>query len=183
MAERLRVALLFGGRSAEHEVSVMSARNVFRALDPKRYETIPIGIARSGAWLLVSVEGGAFPDSVPESGPRVALVPGGAGQLAILSGAEGAAPDLSRAVDVVFPVLHGPFGEDGTVQGAAEIAGVPYVGSGVLGSAAAMDNDIAKRLMRDSGLPNARFLCFAQGDTPAFEAVVAELGRPVFVKP
>ena len=83
----------------------------------------------------------------------------------------------------MFPVLHGPFGEDGTVQGVAEIAGVPYVGSGVLGSAAAMDKDVAKRLMRDGGLPIARFLSFSRGDKPAFEAVVAELGRPVFVKP
>lgn len=182
MAERLRVALLFGGRSAEHEVSVMSARNVFRALDPERYETVAIGIDRAGAWRLCSLEGGAFPAAVPESGPLVALVPGGAGRLAILSGTEGTA-DLSCAVDVVFPVLHGPFGEDGTVQGLAEIAGVPYVGSGVLGSAAAMDKDVAKRLMRDAGLPNARFLCFAQGEAPAFEKVAAELGRPVFVKP
>ncbi len=181
MVERLRVALLFGGRSAEHDVSVMSARNVFRALDPERYETVPIGITRSGVWLLL--EGGAFPAAVPENGPRVALVPGGGGRLAILSETEGAAPDGSRAVDVVFPVLHGPFGEDGTVQGAAEIAGVPYVGSGVLGSAAAMDKDVAKRLMRDAGLPSARFLSFARGDAPTFEAVAAELGRPVFVKP
>ncbi|HTZ66899.1 MAG TPA: D-alanine--D-alanine ligase family protein [Roseiarcus sp.] len=183
MAERLRVALLFGGRSAEHDVSVMSARNVFRALDPARYETVPIGITRSGVWLLSSLEGGAFPAAVPESGPHVALVPGGAGRLAILSETDGTAPDLSRAVDVVFPVLHGPFGEDGTVQGAAEIAGVPYVGSGVLGSAAAMDKDVAKRLMRDGGLPVARFLTFGRGDAPAFDAVVAELGCPVFVKP
>src|SRR5579864_2296632 len=182
MAERLRVALLFGGRSAEHEVSVMSARNVFRALDPERYETVAIGIDRAGAWRLCSLEGGAFPAAVPESGPLVALVPGGAGRLAILSGTEGTA-DLSCAVDVVFPVLHGPFGEDGTVQGAAEIAGVAYVGSGVLGSAVAMDKDVAKRLMRDSGLPNARFLSFARGDAPAFERVAAELGRPLFVKP
>ena len=182
MAERLRVALLFGGRSAEHDVSVMSAGNVFRALDPARYETIPIGITRSGAWLLCSLPGGAFPVALPESGPHVALVPGGAGRLAILQERDGAA-DLSRVVDVVFPVLHGPFGEDGTVQGVAEIAGVPYVGSGVLGSAAAMDKDVAKRLMRDGGLPIARFLSFMRGDKPAFEAVVAELGRPVFVKP
>jgi D-alanine-D-alanine ligase len=183
MAERLRVALMFGGRSAEHDVSVMSARNVFRALDPKRYETIPIGITRAGVWVLCSLEDGAFPAAVPESGPRVALVPGGGGRLAILSETDGAAPDLTRAVDVVFPVLHGPFGEDGTVQGAAEIAGVPYVGSGVLGSAAAMDKDVAKRLMRDGGLPIARFLIFVQGDAPTFDAVVAELGRPIFVKP
>ncbi len=182
MDERLRVGLLFGGRSAEHDVSVMSARNVFRALDPARYDAVPIGITRSGAWLLCAVEDGAFPAAVPESGPRVALMPGGAGQLAIFP-ETGGPPDLSRSVDVVFPVLHGPFGEDGTVQGAAEIAGVPYVGSGVLGSAAAMDKDVAKRLMRDGGLPIPRFLSFAQRDAPAFEAVVAELGRPVFVKP
>ena len=94
-----------------------------------------------------------------------------------------AAPDASLVVDVVFPVLHGPFGEDGTVQGAAELAGAPYVGSGVLGSAVAMDKDVAKRLMRDGGLPVARFLTFSLGDSPAFEAVAAELGRPVFVKP
>jgi D-alanine-D-alanine ligase len=183
MVERLRVALLFGGRSAEHDVSVMSAGNVFRALDPARYDTVPIGITRSGGWLLCSLQDGAFPAAVPESGPRVALIPGAAGRLAILSETDTTAPDLSRSVDVVFPVLHGPFGEDGTVQGAAEIAGVPYVGSGVLGSAAAMDKDVAKRLMRDGGLPIARFLSFAQRDSPAFEAVVAELGRPVFVKP
>jgi D-alanine-D-alanine ligase len=183
MAERLRVALLFGGRSAEHDVSVLSAGNVFRALDPSRYETILIGITRSGAWLLCSPEGGAFPGAVPERGPRVALIPGGGGRLAILSETNGASADLSRSADVLFPVLHGPFGEDGTVQGAAEIAGVPYVGSGVLGSAAAMDKDVAKRLMRDGGLPNSRFLTFTQNDAPKFDAVVAELGRPVFVKP
>ena len=183
MAERLRVGLLFGGRSAEHDVSVLSAGNVFRALDPARYDTVPIGITRSGAWLLCPIEGGVFPVAVPEGGPRVALIPGGAGRLAILPQRDAAAPDLSRVVDVVFPVLHGPFGEDGTVQGAAEIAGVAYVGSGVLGSAAAMDKDVAKRLMRDGGLPIARFLSFAREDAPDFDAVVAQLGRPVFVKP
>jgi D-alanine-D-alanine ligase len=183
MAERLRVALLFGGRSAEHDVSVMSAGNVFRALDPARYDTIPIGITRSGAWLLCSLQGGAFPVAVPETGPSVVLVPGGAGRLAVLSETNPTAPNLSLSVDVVFPVLHGPFGEDGTVQGVAEIAGVAYVGSGVLGSAAAMDKDVAKRLMRDAGLPIARSLSFVRGDKPLFETVVAELGRPVFVKP
>jgi D-alanine-D-alanine ligase len=183
MVERLRVALLFGGRSAEHDVSVMSAGNVFRALDPARYETVPIGITRSGTWLLCSIQGGKFPTAVPEGGPRVHLIPGGSGRLAILPETDGEAPDLTREVDVLFPVLHGPFGEDGTVQGLAEIAGVAYVGSGVLGSAAAMDKDVAKRLMRDGGLPIARFLSFAQGDAPSFETVVAELGRPVFVKP
>jgi D-alanine-D-alanine ligase len=183
MAERVRVALLFGGRSAEHEVSVLSAANVFRALDPARYETVPIGITRSGAWILCPVQDGAFPASVPERGPRAALVPGGAGRLIVMPETDGAPPDLSLAVDVVFPVLHGPFGEDGTVQGLAEIAGVAYVGSGVMGSAAAMDKDVAKRLMRDRGLPIPRFMSFTSSDAPDFEAVVSELGRPVFVKP
>jgi D-alanine-D-alanine ligase len=183
MVERLRIALLFGGRSAEHDVSVLSAGNVFRALDPARYEVLPIGVTRSGTWLLCSIEGGKFPTAVPESGPGVVLIPGGAGRLAILPERDGAAPDLTRTVDVVFPVLHGPFGEDGTVQGLAEIAGVAYVGSGVMGSAAAMDKDVAKRLMRDGGLPIARFASFSRGDAPSFDAVVSELGRPVFVKP
>ena len=183
MAERVRVALLFGGRSAEHEVSVLSAANVFRALDPARYETVPIGITRSGTWVICPVQDGVFPAAVPESGPRAALVPGGSGRLIVMPEKEGAPPDLSLAVDVVFPVLHGPFGEDGTVQGLAEIAGVAYVGSGVLGSAAAMDKDIAKRLMRDRGLPIPRFMSFSLGDAPTFEAIVSELGRPVFVKP
>ncbi len=183
MVERLRVALLFGGRSAEHDVSVLSAGNVFRALDPARYETVPIGITRSGTWLLCSVQGGAFPAIVPASGPRVSLVPGGGGRLVVMPEKDGLSAVASLVVDVVFPVLHGPFGEDGTVQGAAEIAGVAYVGSGVLGSAAAMDKDVAKRLMRDGGLPIARFLSFSHREVPSFEVVASELGRPVFVKP
>jgi D-alanine-D-alanine ligase len=102
MVERLRIALLFGGRSAEHDVSVLSAGNVFRALDPARYEVLPIGVTRSGTWLLCSIEGGKFPTAVPQSGPDVALIPGGAGRLAILPETNGAAPDLTRTVDVVF---------------------------------------------------------------------------------
>src|SRR5277367_4758651 len=98
MAERVRVALLFGGRSAEHEVSVLSAANVFRALDPARYETVPIGIARSGTWVICPVQDGAFPHAVPESGPRAALVPGGSGRLIVMPEKEGAPPDLSIAV-------------------------------------------------------------------------------------
>lgn len=183
MEKRLRVALLFGGRSAEHDVSVLSAGNVFRALDPARYEIVPIAITRTGAWLLCSLQDNAFPTAVPETGPRVALVPGGEGRLLVMSEKEGASADLSLVVDVIFPVLHGPFGEDGTVQGAAELAGVPYVGSGILGSAAAMDKDAAKRLMRESGLPVGKFLSFSLGDEPTLEAVTAKLGYPVFVKP
>lgn len=183
MDKRLRVALLFGGRSAEHDVSVLSAGNVFRALDPAHYEVVPIAITRAGAWLLCSLESHVFPTAVPETGQRVALIPGGAGRLLVMPAEEGHPADLSLVVDVIFPVLHGPFGEDGTVQGVAELAGVAYVGSGVLGSAAAMDKDTARRLMRDSGLPVARYLSFNIGDAPMFEAVTAKLGRQVFVKP
>jgi D-alanine-D-alanine ligase len=182
MERKLRVALLFGGRSAEHDVSVLSAGNVFRALDPARYEVVPIAITRAGTWLLCVLPDDAFPMAVPERGPRVALVPGGSGQLLVMP-EDGGSADLSLAVDVLFPVLHGPFGEDGTVQGAAELAGVPYVGSGVLGSAAAMDKDAAKRLMRDRGLPIPKFLTFSSSDALSFDAVSAALGRPVFVKP
>jgi D-alanine-D-alanine ligase len=181
MEQRLRVALLFGGRSAEHDVSVLSAGNVFRALDPSRYEVVPIGITRAGTWLLCTLTGEVFPTRVPERGPHVALVPGGAGRLLVLP--EGGPAEPSLPIDVVFPVLHGPFGEDGTLQGTAELAGVPYVGSGVLGSAAAMDKDAAKRLMRERGLPIPRFQSFTFGETPSFDAVIQELGRPVFVKP
>lgn len=183
MDKRLRIGLLFGGRSAEHDVSVISAGNVFRALDPSLYEVVPIAITRAGAWLLCAIKDNAFPMAVPEEGPRVALIPGGAGRLLVMAEEEGRAADQSLTVDIVFPVLHGPFGEDGTVQGAAELAGVAYVGSGVLGSAAAMDKDVAKRLMRDSDLPVASFLSFTASDALSFEAVTAKLGRPVFVKP
>ena len=191
MTQRLRVALLFGGRSAEHDVSLLSAGNVFRALDPAKYEVVPIAITRDGVWLLCAQDDGAFPAAVPASGPRVALLPGGGGRYLVMPAADGgAAPRTSDdatprtgAVDVMFPVLHGPFGEDGTVQGAAELAGVAYVGSDVLGSAVAMDKDVAKRLLRDAGLPMTRFLVFAAPDTPSFDAVVEQLGRPVFVKP
>ena len=181
MTDKLRIALLFGGRSAEHDVSVLSAGNVFRALDPERYDILPIAITRAGAWILCRLDDDALPTAVSEHGPRVALIPGGGGRLLVVS--EDGATDGARVVDVIFPVLHGPFGEDGTVQGAAELAGVAYVGSGVLGSAAAMDKDAAKRLMRDAGLPTARFVTIRAGETPTFDAVTADLGRPVFVKP
>jgi D-alanine-D-alanine ligase len=182
MAEKVRVALLFGGRSAEHEVSVLSAGNVFRALDRSRYDVVPIGIAKTGEWWLCPVAD-QFPTRVPETGPQVALLPGGGGRLVVMPEAQGQAGVTPEKIDVVFPVLHGPFGEDGTVQGAAELAGVPYIGSSVFGSAAAMDKDAAKRLMREAGLPILRFLTFTTPEVPDFAAVKAELGLPVFVKP
>jgi D-alanine-D-alanine ligase len=183
MTTRLRVALLFGGRSAEHDVSVLSAGNVFRALDPEHYEVIPIAITRDGTWLLSASDDGGFPAAVPESGHRVVLLPGGRGRMLVIDEEDELAAPRWSSVDVIFPVLHGPFGEDGTVQGAAELAGVPYVGSDVLSSALAMDKDAAKRLLREAGLPIARFRAFTADEQPSFDSIVEELGRPVFVKP
>jgi D-alanine-D-alanine ligase len=181
MERKLRVALLFGGRSAEHDVSLMSAANVFRALDPARYEVVPIAVARGGAWMLCPLIDGRFPAEVPADGPLVTLLPGGGGRLVVAS--SDPAVEAPAPVDVIFPVLHGPFGEDGSVQGLAELAGVPFVGASVFASAAAMDKDAAKRLLRDAGLPIARFRALAPGDAPTFAELVAELGRPLFVKP
>jgi D-alanine-D-alanine ligase len=182
---KITVGLLFGGRSAEHEVSRASAANVLRAFDPDRFAVSLIGIAKDGRWLLCDAGNGAGTGAaaltVPDKAPQVTLIPGGRGRLVLCDGGE---PGVGAPrLDVVFPVLHGPNGEDGTVQGVLEVADVPYVGSAVCGSAVAMDKDVAKRLMRDGGLPIPRFLSFAQGNALAFEAVVAELGRPVFVKP
>jgi D-alanine-D-alanine ligase len=181
MERKLRVALLFGGRSAEHDVSLMSAANVFRALDPARYEVVPIAVARTGAWMLCLLPDGRFPTQVPADGPLITLLPGGGGRLVI------ALPDATveppSPVDVIFPVLHGPFGEDGSVQGLAELAGVPFVGASVFASAAAMDKDAAKRLLRDAGLPIPRFRVVTPADNPSFAELIAELGRPLFVKP
>jgi D-alanine-D-alanine ligase len=182
MPTRIKVALLFGGRSAEHEVSVLSAGNVFRALDPDKYEVVPIAIARDGSWLLCNLDDGAFPTAVPSSGPRVALLPGGGGRYLVMA-EDGLPVPMASGVDVIFPVLHGPFGEDGTVQGVAEIASVAFVGSDVLGSAVAMDKDFAKRLLREAGLPVAGFCTFTASEPPIFDSVVELLGRPLFVKP
>src|SRR5262249_32315007 len=146
MDRKLRVALLFGGRSAEHDVSLMSAANVFRALDPERYEVVPIAVARSGAWMLCALPDGKFLAQVPADGPLVTLLPGGGGRL-VMASPDGSAVESPAPVDVIFPVLHGPFGEDGSVQGFAELAGVPFVGASVLASAAGMDTHAAKRLL------------------------------------
>jgi D-alanine-D-alanine ligase len=177
-----RIAVLFGGRSAEHEVSLQSASNVVKAIDAAKYDIVAIGITRSGRWLLAELGAdGSLPAEVPESGTEICLLPGGGGRLLALpkTGAPHELPDI----DVLFPVLHGPFGEDGSVQGLAEVAGVPYVGCGVLGSAAAMDKDAAKRLLHEAGVPVARAVTVHADDHPAFAGVVAKLGLPVFVKP
>ena len=184
---KIGVGLLFGGRSAEHEVSRASAANVLRALDPDRYEVFLIGIAKDGRWLACNAGNGAGTGaaalSIPDAAPQLAMVPGGQGRLVRCDGGE-AAGDATPTVDVVFPVLHGPNGEDGTVQGTLEISDVPYVGSGVTGSAAAMDKDVAKRLMRDAGLPMVPFITSHAGSPIDYAAAVAALNSTdLFVKP
>jgi D-alanine-D-alanine ligase len=178
MARRLRVGLLYGGASAEHDVSKLSAANVLGALAPSRYEVVPIGIARDGRWRLAEHGVGGLPP-IAEDGPEAALIPAGRGRLALVGKSTEVEP-----LDLVFPVLHGPNGEDGTVQGSLELANVAYVGSGVLGCAATMDKDVAKRLMRDAGLPIVPFVTIRSDRPGTYDAAVATLGTSdVFVKP
>lgn len=184
---KITVGLLFGGCSAEHDVSRASAANVLRALDPNRYDISLIGIAKDGRWLVCDAGNGAGTGAaaltIPDKAPQVALIPGGRGRLVLCDGGEPRDVAAPR-VDVVFPVLHGPNGEDGTVQGALELAGVAYVGSAVTGSAAAMDKDVAKRLMRDAGLPLVPFITMTPASRMGYSAAVAALGTTdLFVKP
>lgn len=189
---RLRVGVIFGGQSGEHEISVMSARGIVRALDPDRFEPVLIGIDRRGAWhplpasALLQAPKGSAEDVVGEG----ALTPVGPARLALGEGGPQAIEiaDLGGrfGVDVFFPIVHGTLGEDGALQGLLEMAGAPYVGCGVLGSAVGMDKDVAKRLLRDAGLPVVDFLVARAHhadprDLPG--RVAAELGYPCFVKP
>ena len=182
--KRLRVGVIFGGRSGEHEVSLVSAASVIRALDPEKYEAVPIGIAKDGRWLAGSPAQKMLPE-VLRSGRRVMLpADPGAAALVPLDGAQAAAV----RVDVVFPVLHGTFGEDGTVQGLLELAGLPYVGSGVIGSAVGMDKDMQKRLFRQDGLPVGDFLAVLRSEWENSRSKVMQQIRkkfrfPVFIKP
>lgn len=186
MANRkIRVGILFGGKSAEHEVSLQSAKNVLDAIDRDKYEVVLIGIDKSGKWLLPNRSQFLLNANDPKliklnkaGEESVALVPQSSGELTNLSN-----EDAHSAIDVVFPILHGPFGEDGTVQGLLKLAEVPFVGAGVLGSAIGMDKDVMKRLLRDAGIPIAKFFVFTQHDQIDFEEIEAKLGLPLFVKP
>ena len=161
MDDRTRVAVLAGGRSSEHEISLASARSVLEALDADRYEVVTVAIGRDGRWELGAGDDGSR-SSVAETLPIPASnVPATLGD-----------------VDVVLPILHGPFGEDGTVQGLLELAGVPYVGAGVAASALCMDKDLFKKVLRDSGIAVARHVALREG-----EAARNPFGFPVFVKP
>ena len=185
--KKIRVALLFGGRSAEHEVSLQSARNVLDALDREKYEPVLIGIDRDGAWHLR----GDSLSLLHAEDPRLVQLNKASRPVSLISGAEtGAIVDLSdgtpqQQVDVLLPILHGPYGEDGSVQGLAKLANVACVGADILGSAVGMDKDVAKRLLRDAGVPVARHRAYRrrQWTKAAAHQVVSEFGFPLFVKP
>ena len=184
---RKKIGVLFGGRSAEHAVSKLSAANILRALDRDRYEGVPIGISHDGRWFLCEGNSQVAMDTrsleIPDGATPITLIPGGGGHLVRLDGASASSGPPVR-LDVVFPVLHGPNGEDGTVQGLLELAGVPYVGSSVIGSAACMDKDVCKRLLRDAGIPVVPFFAMRSNSRLDYAAAVALLKSPdLFVKP
>jgi len=184
--KKTRVIILFGGRSAEHEISLLSARNVLSALDRTRFEPVLVGIDKAGRWhreserTLAAAAGDPRHVMLDASAPAVGM------EDALVSRAPGA-PEGVDVDDVVFPILHGTFGEDGTVQGAMELAGIAYVGAGVLGSAIGMDKDVAKRLLRDAGIPVVDFgtvtaAAFRRDPAAALRAL-PDLGYPRYVKP
>jgi D-alanine-D-alanine ligase len=181
-AKKTRVMLVFGGRSAEHDVSRVTAVAVARALDPARYEIVPVAITREGQWLLADAARELIARD-PAALPAALDVEGS--QLEQLGGVVARPGSGGLEVDVVFPLLHGPYGEDGTIQGLLELADLPYVGSGVLGSAVGMDKVMMKRAFSACGLPQAHYIALRDGADRAYFAdrVMAELGLPCFVKP
>ncbi len=193
-----RVAVVFGGRSSEHAISVSTAGSVLRAIDRDKYEVLPIGITHEGRWALASDEparmaitDGRLPDvdQVAESTEGQVALPIGPGSREVVLTEPGATPKALGQVDVVFPLLHGPWGEDGTLQGLLELSGVPYVGNGVLASAVGMDKEFTKRLLASHGLGVGRYTVVRprEWETEEGRAAVRErvagLGMPVFVKP
>ncbi len=197
MAKKLRVGILFGGRSGEHEVSLLSAASILKAIDRRKFDVVPIGITKEGRWLaaddahnLLKGDAGATVRRLragdPEATPGAKLLHEGMPTLlAPMPGPQGPA---GKAIDVIFPVLHGTFGEDGTIQGLFELAGIAYVGSGVLGSAAGMDKDAMKRLFAQARLPIVKHVTLLRSDwekspRKAVAAIEAALRYPVFVKP
>jgi D-alanine-D-alanine ligase len=186
--KRLRIGILFGGRSGEHEVSLISAASVISALDPKKYDAVPIGISKDGRWLAGSAAHKMLPPALGEvlrTGESVML--SADPTVAALVPTNNSRTDALH-VDVVFPVLHGTFGEDGAVQGLLDLAGLPYVGSGVLGSAVGMDKDVQKRLFLQAKLPVGDFLAVPRAEweksrAKVLRAICKKFRFPVFVKP
>ena len=203
MANKFRIGILFGGRSGEHEVSLLSAASVLNAIDREKFDVTPIGITKEGRWLAASDAQGLLAGDIgtaarelragdPEATPGAKLLHEGIPTLLAPEPSESALgrsrPGGQPSLDVVFPVLHGTFGEDGTIQGLFELAGVAYVGSGVLGSAAGMDKDVMKRLFAQAGLPIVKHVALLRTDwerspRKAIAQIEAALKYPIFVKP
>ncbi|MGB8030309.1 MAG: D-alanine--D-alanine ligase family protein [Terracidiphilus sp.] len=197
MAKKLRVGILFGGRSGEHEVSLLSAASVLGAIDRDKFDIMPIGITKEGRWLAAADARGLLNGDAGAVGRRLragdpAATPGAKllheGIPTLLAPEPASQGSSEKAIDVVFPVLHGTFGEDGTIQGLFELAGIAYVGSGVLGSAAGMDKDVMKRLFAQAGLPIVKHVTLLRADwekapRKAISVVEKALKYPVFVKP
>ncbi|OZM74070.1 D-alanine--D-alanine ligase A [Amycolatopsis antarctica] len=186
-SRKIRVAVVFGGRSTEHTISCVSAGSVLSNLDSERFEALPVGITREGGWVAgsgdpetLSIRGRELP-SVTEG--RSLVLAGDPTSRELVSLERGAAVEVLGSVDVVFPVLHGAFGEDGTIQGLLELAGIPYVGAGVLASATAMDKEYAKKLLAAEGLPVGEYATVRRGQSTLDPADRERLGLPVFVKP
>jgi D-alanine-D-alanine ligase len=183
MKKKLRVAILFGGKSAEHEISLISARNIVEAMDKNKYEVVAIGIDKQGRWHLdegARLLHGKSASKVEfqDAKNAAAVLPGDNATPMVRPSGAGLG-----AIDVVFPILHGPFGEDGTVQGMLKLANLPFVGASVLGSAVGMDKDVMKRLLRDAQIPIGKFLAFNRSEKISFAKVKKTLGMPLFVKP
>ncbi|OBG22704.1 D-alanine--D-alanine ligase family protein [Mycobacterium sp. 852002-51057_SCH5723018] len=186
---RVRVAVVFGGRSNEHAISCVSAGSILRNLDPQRFDVTAVGITPEGSWVLTDGDPEALvitdrhlPEVTADSGTELALPadPRRSGQLVSLSPG---ASEVLASVDVVFPVLHGPYGEDGTIQGLLELAGVPYVGAGVLASAAGMDKEFTKKLLAAEGLPIGPHAVLRPSRSALRLDECQRLGLPAFVKP
>ena len=180
----MRVGVIFGGRSGEHEVSLASAASVIRALDPEKYEAVPIGIGKDGRWFIGTPAQKMLPD-VLRQGQRV-MLSADPNVGALMPVEQGSA--AWQRLDVIFPVLHGTYGEDGTVQGLLDLAGIAYVGSGVIGSAVGMDKDMAKRLFMQAGLPVGEFLAVLRSQWEKarerlLKTIPKKFGFPLFVKP
>ncbi len=173
--QKIRLGILFGGRSAEHEISLLSARSIIEAVDKRRYDVSLFAIGKDGRWLKASVESCFLNASDPG---KISLNTGAMQEVALHPGREGIGP-----IDVIFPILHGTYGEDGSVQGLLRMLDLPFVGPNLLGSAVSMDKDVAKRLLRDAGIRVADFLTYSRGESIDAASVWRRLGKPVFVKP
>lgn len=186
MKQKIRVGIIFGGRSAEHKISLLSAKNIVEAIDPEKYDVTLIGIDQNGRWHLA----GSANFLLNKDNPTQITLGAGDTQLGIVPGVLGNKTLITvikqesvPRLDVVFPILHGPFGEDGTIQGMLKLANIPFVGAGVLGSAVGMDKDVMKRLLREAGLSVGPFRTLYAEEEINEDELIRELSLPLFVKP